>query len=256
MVKIVAIVGGKYSGKTTIIQHLIRELKSRGYRVGSLKEMPNLKWINTPGEETWKHGEAGAEIVVGAAINETAIFIKRKISLREMAALLTDLDYLLLEGFGNGEIVAKIVAAKNVDEAQGFYDDLTIAISGIVADSKEEREKILKLGVPVLSCREEAKRLADLVVQKAFPLPPNLKHCGECGYNSCYELARAIVAGTTSLRECPLLRREDVVLEVDGKIVPLKSFPALFIKRTLLGMISSLNGVNQMKEVKVMIKVT
>ncbi|MEM1586182.1 MAG: molybdopterin-guanine dinucleotide biosynthesis protein B [Candidatus Bathyarchaeia archaeon] len=255
MVKIVAVVGGKHSGKTTIIQSLVHELKRRGYRVGSVKEMPNVQWIDIPEKETWKHGEAGAEIVAGAAINETALFIKKKLSLRELADLFYGFDYLLLEGFENEKTIARIVAAKNAAEARAFYNDLTIAISGIIAESKEEVEKTLTLGVPVLNCRVEADRLTDLIEQRAFPLLPSLKHCRECGYGSCHELAKAIVSGNISLKECPLFRRGDVHLEVNGKVIPLKSFPSLFIKKTLIGMVSSLEGVGQIKEIKIAVKV-
>lgn len=256
MVKIVAIVGGKHSGKTTVIQYLTRELRRRGYSVGSVKEMPNVKWIDIPEKETWKHGEAGVEIVAGAATDETALFIKRKLSLMELAAFFTGFNYLLLEGFESEKVIAKIVTAKNAAEAQAFYDDLTIAISGIIAKFKEEVGKASMLGVPIFNCMVEAEKLADIVEQKALPLFPNLRHCGECGYDSCHELAKAIIAGATDLKECPLLRREDVVLEVNGRIVPLKSFPSLFIKRTIIGMISSLSGIGQAREIKVMVKVT
>lgn len=252
MVKIVSVVGGKHSGKTTVIQYLIRELRRRGHRVGSVKEMLNVKWIDIPEKETWRHGEAGAEIVAGAAMNETALFIKKRLSLGELAALFMDFDYLLLEGFENEKSIARIVAAKNLSEAQEFHNDLTIAISGIISEFKE---KSSILGVPIINCKVEAEKLADLVEQKAFPLLPNLKHCGECGYNSCHELAKAVIAGATDLKECPLFKREDVILEVNGKIVPLKSFPGLFIKRTLIGMVSSLDGIGQMKEIKVFVKV-
>lgn len=254
MVKIVAVVGGKHSGKTTVIQHLARELKGRGYRVGSVKEMPNIRWVDAPEKETWKHGEAGAEIVAGTAINETVLFIKRKLILREVAAFFTTLDYLLLEGFENEKAVAKIIAAKNAAEARTFYDGLAIAVSGIIAESREEMEKASTLGVPILNCRWEIEKLADLVEQKALPLFPNFVDCKECGYDSCRELAKAIIAGATSLKECPLFRREDVVLEVDGKSVPLKFFPSLFIKRALIGMVSSLKGVGQAKEIKVVVR--
>lgn len=254
MIKIVAVVGGKHSGKTTVIQHLTRELKGRGYKVGSVKEMPNVNWIDTPGKETWIHGEAGAEIVVGAAVSETALFIKRKLSLREITGLFSGFDYLLLEGFESEKTVAKIVAAKNAVEARAFYDGLVIAISGVIAESEEDVEKASALGVPVLNCKLEAGRLADVVVQKALPFFPGLVHCGECGYNSCHELAMAIIAGAANLKACPLYGKKDVVLKVNGKIVPLKSFPSLFIRRVLVGIVSSLNGVDQVEEIELLVK--
>ncbi|MEM2578455.1 MAG: molybdopterin-guanine dinucleotide biosynthesis protein MobB [Candidatus Bathyarchaeia archaeon] len=255
MVKVVAIVGGKRSGKTTVIQCLTRELRRRGYSVGLVKEMSGVNWIDILGKEMWKYGEAGAEIMAGVAINETVLFIKRKLNLMELAAFFTGFDYLLLEGFEDEKAVVRVIAAKNAAEAQEFYNDLTIAISGIIAECKEEAGKALMLGVPIFNCMMETEKLADVVEKKALPLFPNLRHCGECGYGSCRELAKAIVAEATNLRECPLLRKEDVILEVNGRVIPLKSFPSLFIKGTIIGMISSLNGIGQAKEIKIMVKV-
>lgn len=255
MVRVVAIVGSKNSGKTTVIQHLTRELRRRGYSVGSARNLLSTDWIGSPDKETWKYGEAGAEIAAGVAVNETALFIKRKLSLGELISFFTGLDYLLLEGFENEGAMVKIIAARSASEAQAFHDDLTIAISGVIADLKEEVERALTLGVPIINCRMEIEKLADIVEQKSLPPFPNLRHCGECGYNSCRELAKAIIAGATNLKECPLLRREDVILEVNGGAVPLKSFPSLFIKRTLIGMVSSLNGVGQIREIKVTVRV-
>jgi molybdopterin-guanine dinucleotide biosynthesis protein B len=256
MVRMVAVVGGKHSGKTTIIQSLIRELKGRGYKVGSVKEMPNVKWVDIPETETWKHGEAGAEIVAGSAKNEAALFVKRRLNVGELATFFAGFDYVLLEGFESEKSLAKIIAAKDSAEAQAFHDGLAFAISGIIANHVEEAKKASTLGVPVLDCKREIERLADRVVQKALPPFPNLAHCGECGYKSCHELAKAIIAGTANLEGCPLYKRRDVLLEVDGRVVPLKAFPSLLIKRVLLGMVSSLSGVSLRGEIKLVVRVT
>ena len=62
--KLVAVVGGKHSGKTTIIEHLIAELKRRGYHVGAVKEMVRIPTLDTPAKETDRYTKAGAEIIV------------------------------------------------------------------------------------------------------------------------------------------------------------------------------------------------
>lgn len=254
MVKIVAVVGGKHSGKTTVIQHLVREFRNRGYKVGSVKEMSNAQWVDIPGKDTWEHGKAGVEIVAGVAINETVLFVKKKLSLDEIESFFKGFDYLFLEGFENEKTVAKIIAAKDSDEVSKFYDSLTIAVSGIIAGSVEEVRKASTIKVPVLNCGTEAEKLADLVEEKAFHQLPNLNHCGECGYSSCGDLAKAIIAGKATLKECPLRTKDDVILEVNGSRVPLKVFPRDFIKNLLKGMISSLKGVEQAEEIKITVK--
>jgi len=254
MPKFVAVVGGKHSGKTTVIQRLISELKRRGYRVGSVKEMPRTHWIDVSGKDTWEHGRAGAEIVLATPLNETVCFIKKKLSLNEMLPLLHGFDYIILEGFEKEKTMAKIIAAKDAEEASAFSDGLAIAISGIITGSDEEVEKASALKVPIVNCEAEAEKLADLVEQRAFPNLPGMSHCGECGYKSCYEFAKALVAGKEVLKKCPLLLRDDVVLEVNGNRIPLKWFPRAIIKNTIIGMVSSLSGVKEIGEVKIVVR--
>ena len=64
MPKLVAVVGGKHSGKTTVIEHLNRELKSRRYHVGTIKEMVRVPTLDTPATETDRYTRAGAEVIV------------------------------------------------------------------------------------------------------------------------------------------------------------------------------------------------
>lgn len=254
MPKFVAVVGGKHSGKTTVIQHLTSELKRRGYRVGSLKEMPRAHWVDVAGKDTWEHARAGAEIVIATPLDETVCFIKRKLSLNEMLPLFHGLDYIVLEGFENEKTIPKIIAAKDAEEAAAFSDGLAIAISGIIAESDEEIRKASALKIPIVNCKTEAEKLADRVEQKVFPNLPSLSHCGECGYSSCYEFAKVIIAEKETAKKCPLLMMNDVVLEVNGDRIPLKQFPRVIIKNIVMGMVPSLSGVKEIGEVKIIVR--
>jgi len=46
-------------GKTTVLCDIIRELKSRGYRVCTIKHDVHGFEIDHPGKDTWKHSQAG-----------------------------------------------------------------------------------------------------------------------------------------------------------------------------------------------------
>ena len=80
LLKLVAVVGGKHSGKTTVVEHLIAELKSRGYRVAAVKEMVRIPTLDTPATETDRYSKAGAEIIVAVPRNETVVFIKKRLT--------------------------------------------------------------------------------------------------------------------------------------------------------------------------------
>ena len=236
MPKIVAVVGGKHAGKTTIVENLIPELKNRGYRVGAIKEMVRIPTLDTPATETDRYSKAGAEIIVAVPRTETVIFVKRQLCLNEVLPFVRSLDYVLLEGFEIERTLPKIIAAKNVEGIKEYSDGLAIAISGRIMDSKEEREKASALQIPLFSSLHDAKKLAEVVELKAFAKLPGLPHCGECGYESCYELAKAMVTGDATARNCLLLSKGRLRLEVNGSRIPLKAFPEKILTRTLEGM--------------------
>jgi molybdopterin-guanine dinucleotide biosynthesis adapter protein len=259
MPRYIAIIGGKHSGKTTLTQQLISALKNRGYRVASIKEMPNVQTIDTPAttHDTWKHTQAGADIVVASPKNETVLFINKKLGLSEIAPYLEVMDFVVLEGFESKRILPKIIAAKTAEEAASFIDGLAIAISGIIANSTEETLKASELKLPVFNGATQVELLANLVEQKAFTLLPNLAGCaschptGPCGYINCCEYAKAIVAEKTVECCCPLEKKEELVVEVNGVKVPLKDFPEQFIEAALIGMFGSLHGCEDIKTLKV-----
>jgi molybdopterin-guanine dinucleotide biosynthesis adapter protein len=169
MPRLLAVVGGKHSGKTTVIEHLIIGFTGRGYRVGTIKEMIRVPTIDTPQKETDRYRKAGAESVVAVPRTETVLFISKRLSVKEILPHLRDLDYVLLEGFESEAWLPKIVAAKTAEEATGFFDGSVVAVSGLIADSDVEKTKIQPY--PVLSSIRETKKLADIAEAKALSCP-------------------------------------------------------------------------------------
>jgi molybdopterin-guanine dinucleotide biosynthesis adapter protein len=167
MPKMIAVVGGKHSGKTTIIESLVRQLKSRGYHVGTIKEMVRIPTLDTPATETDRYTEAGAEIVVAVPRDETVIFLKKRLSLKEILSYFSGLDFVLLEGFESEKNLPKIVAAKTAQEAASYSDGSAIAISGLITESKEETAKASNLQIPLVNGISEPEKLADIVEHKA-----------------------------------------------------------------------------------------
>lgn len=167
MPKLIAVIGGKHSGKTTIVEHLIVELKKRGYRVGAIKEMVRIPTLDTPQTETDRYAQAGAEEIVAVPRNETVIFIKKRLTLNEILPHIADLDFALLEGFEHERLLPKIVAAKTVQEAQSFLDNSVIAISGLIMESDAEKRKAVALKIPLFSSLIQTAELANLTEQEA-----------------------------------------------------------------------------------------
>ena len=61
MPPIISIVGNSNSGKTTLIEKLIPELKKRGYRVGVIKHAHHGFNIDKKGKDSWRHKVEGAD---------------------------------------------------------------------------------------------------------------------------------------------------------------------------------------------------
>lgn len=99
---VLAIVGVSGSGKTTLIERLIPVFRGWGFRVGTLKHDAHNFEIDFPGKDTWRHREAGAEVV--AICNAGKVAAIRTVTdcpdpLDVVRDYMNDLDLVLVEGF-------------------------------------------------------------------------------------------------------------------------------------------------------------
>ena len=68
------IIGRKNSGKTTLIEDLLRYWNSKGYRVGTVKHTHHHHELDVPGKDSHRHREAGAAVVAILTPNMNAVF--------------------------------------------------------------------------------------------------------------------------------------------------------------------------------------
>lgn len=104
---IIAFVGRSESGKTTFIERLVPELKSRGYKVATVKHVPQHYHPAVTIRDTERHLAAGAEATI-AATPETLILTKpcsAESPVDEIGRLLGDeYDIIIAEGFKSSGI--------------------------------------------------------------------------------------------------------------------------------------------------------
>ncbi len=99
---IISIVGRAKSGKTTLMEKLIGELKSRGYRVATIKHTPQGMSLDKPDKDSWRHLQAGSEAIIVSSPDKIVLIkpVEREITLDEIARPFgEDYDIILAEGF-------------------------------------------------------------------------------------------------------------------------------------------------------------
>ncbi len=244
--RIVAVVGFKGAGKTRLIENLVRCLSSKGYRVGTLKHSTPHHPLDTPGKDTWRHREAGAEASAVIADGRAAIFIDRPLSLAEALDTLGPLDLVVLEGFKSVGYIPRILVVKALDEVKELSNGLEIAI--VSQNSLEELDvEVLTLGF------NDVEKLASIVEEKAIPLLPGF-NCGRCGYDSCRELALATLRGRAEPSRCVHLQAGDVELRVDGRRVSLNPYVRSVFKSVLQALIGTLKGCETAKHIEIRVE--
>lgn len=214
--KIISVVGTKDTGKTTLVVKIIKELVNRGFKVGTIKHMHHS--FDVEGRDTWKHKEAGAELVIGSA-DETFFLINQKLDIENLltrSECLLNLDFMVIEGLKYSNY-AKV-------SVSDFEDEFTIS----KVNAKEIDDKGLK-------------ELVDLIEERAYGILPYMD-CKDCGFDSCKDMAIAAAKGETTEQVCVMKKMKEIELKVDGKPIPMNPFVQTFVQNTTLGMISSLRG--------------
>jgi len=102
MPPIVSVIGNSKSGKTTLIEKLIQELNSRGYRVATIKHIPQGVNFDEQGKDSWRHIQAGSKATAVSSPDKVVLIkpVAQDATLDEVAYLLgEDYDIILAEGF-------------------------------------------------------------------------------------------------------------------------------------------------------------
>lgn len=101
MMPVINFVGRSGAGKTTYLEKLIAEMKRRGYKIGIIKHDAHDFDIDHPGKDTWRHAQAGADVVCISSRNKFALIEKqdRDRTLDEMVARIAGVDFIFVEGY-------------------------------------------------------------------------------------------------------------------------------------------------------------
>jgi molybdopterin-guanine dinucleotide biosynthesis adapter protein len=156
MRSIISIVGKSSSGKTTLLEKLIAELKKRGYKVAIVKHSHHKDDLDTAAKDTWRFTKAGSEISAINSLDHLAIYrrMDNYFDPQDISNfVLWDFDILLTEGF-KGSKYPKIEVHRN-EQGQELLTDPKLLLA-VVTD------KPLGVDVPQLS-HDDVAGIADII---------------------------------------------------------------------------------------------
>ena len=158
-IPIISIIGKSKSGKTTLLEKLIAELKRRGYRVATIKHHAHSGFdIDKPGKDSWRHAQAGSDHVIVAAPDKIASYrlLQREWTLDEVATEVQEVDIILTEGYKRaGKPSLEIIRAANSTEVLSAEAQRFAVAADIPMD----------LGVPQFGL-EDIENIVDLIEQR------------------------------------------------------------------------------------------
>ncbi len=133
-VPVVSFVGYANNGKTTFVIKVISEMKRRGYKVGIIKHDVHGFEIDYPEKDTWRHAQAGADIVCISASNKVA-YIRRVAEERALDLLIqdmSDMDIVFTEGFKKeNKPQIEVYRQQSGKEALGKRENLLAVVSDL-----------------------------------------------------------------------------------------------------------------------------
>lgn len=99
---LISFVGHSGSGKTTLIEKLVRELTQRGLRVATIKHAHHKVALDTPGKDSWRYTQAGAEkslLVTEGGVQMVAKQVEQSTPQELAERFIGEADLVLAEGF-------------------------------------------------------------------------------------------------------------------------------------------------------------
>ena len=106
-IRAVSFIAKSGTGKTTLLEKVIAELKRRDYRVGVIKHDAHRFDIDHPGKDSYRLTAAGADTMVITSPEKTAM-VKKHISAPPVEEIVetcfSDVDIVLTEGFRNSPL--------------------------------------------------------------------------------------------------------------------------------------------------------
>jgi molybdopterin-guanine dinucleotide biosynthesis adapter protein len=163
--QVIGVAGFKNSGKTTLVEKLVRHLTALGYRISTVKHAHHSFDLDQEGRDSFRHRAAGAMEVAVVSRERFAIMHELRgedaPALDAIIAKLAPCDLVLVEGYKrdtHDKIEVRNVALDHPALAGEDPSVVAIAANGAVANAS----------VPVFD-RDDVAALADFITRHCLP---------------------------------------------------------------------------------------
>ena len=134
MPAIVSVVGTQNTGKTTLVEKLVKELTARSRRVATIKHASHGTTFDQPGKDSWRHIQAGSRAAIVSSPQQMVLIrpAESDLSLEELARFHgEEHDIIIAEGFKQADVPKIEVHRKEIGPPLS-------GIEGIVAIATDE----------------------------------------------------------------------------------------------------------------------
>lgn len=233
--RIIVVKGFSKTGKTTTVEALVKELRKRGYTVGTIKDIHFEEFeADTPGTDTYRHAQAGACRVTARGPRNTAIIMAERMNADAILKYYKE-DFLIIEG-DCGIKAPTIITARTPDDIEKRICPEAIAVSGVISQNTAQQ-----------SIHED--------VQENIPASESVYTC-EYGtlpiINGVTEVSRMADLAEKATKEKE--NKLDVELTIDGEEIWMVPFVKETLKNVVVGAVKALDGYEEGKEIVIRIK--
>uniref|UniRef100_A0A7V3ZX01 Molybdopterin-guanine dinucleotide biosynthesis protein B n=1 Tax=candidate division WOR-3 bacterium TaxID=2052148 RepID=A0A7V3ZX01_UNCW3 len=235
--KVIEIIGFSDSGKTILIESLIKRLSERSMKVGAIKKsFHHDVEYDKEGKDTYRMEKAGAFITGGFSKNRAFLSFNWPQNPFDFLKNFWNMDIVLIEG-EMGLKVPKILCVKE-DEKKIQEDPLIFAYFTLTKNLNIGKTK--RVYTP-----ENLEELTDYVISTIPNMLPQLD-CGKCGFD-CKTLTARILRGESKEIECKVLHGTKCTVTIDGARIELMPFLDTMLENIVKGFLAPLKGYRKGK---------
>jgi molybdopterin molybdotransferase len=187
--KVFGVVGWKNNGKTTLVERLISQLTSMGYKVSSVKHAHHNVDIDEPGRDSYRHRAAGAKQTLLATQHRWALMREHREQdtpkLEQLLPLFEPCDLVIVEGY-KGAVHPKLEIVRHLNK-EGLLADQMPNIVALVTDQPH-----LPSDLPQLDLNN-IQQVTDFVLQHTGLVTTPAVH----EVNDCYSPAQQLQTAET-----------------------------------------------------------